>query len=80
LPSNALYLTYRASASNAVVTSRMLNKESKCSVFKKSKRCRRTTQDEAMISIKRNNKGRSKESEGDTAELNTSLPLGASKR
>jgi hypothetical protein len=43
LPSNALYLTCRASASNAVVTGRMLNEESKCSMFKKSRRCRRTT-------------------------------------
>ena len=42
LLSNALYLTCRASASNAVVTDKMLNEESKCSVFKKSRRCRRT--------------------------------------
>jgi hypothetical protein len=42
LPSDALYPTCRASASNAVVTGRMLDEESKCSVFKKSKRCRRT--------------------------------------
>jgi len=41
LPSDALYPTCRASASNAVVTSRMLD-ESKCGVFKKSRRCWRT--------------------------------------
>jgi hypothetical protein len=43
LPSNVLFLTCRASASNAVVTGRMLDEESKCGVFKKSRRCRRTT-------------------------------------
>jgi hypothetical protein len=43
LPSDALYPTCRASASNAVVTDRMLDEESKCSVFKKSRKCRRTT-------------------------------------
>jgi hypothetical protein len=43
LLSDALYPTCRASASNAVVTSKMLDEESKCSVFKKSRRCRRTT-------------------------------------
>jgi hypothetical protein len=43
LPSNALYPTCRASASNVVVTDRMLNEESKCSMFKKSRRCRHTT-------------------------------------
>jgi hypothetical protein len=43
LPSDALFLTCRASALNAVVTGRMLNEESKCGVFKKSRRCRRTT-------------------------------------
>jgi hypothetical protein len=37
-------------------------------------------QDETMVSIKRNDKGRSKEGEGDVVELNTSLLLGASKR
>ena len=36
--------------------------------------------DETMVSMERNNEGRSKEGEGDAAELNTSLPLGASKR
>jgi len=41
LPSDALYPTCRASASNAVVTGRMLD-ESKCGVFKKSRRCWRT--------------------------------------
>jgi hypothetical protein len=42
LPSDALYPTCRASTSNAVVTSKMLNEESKRSVSKKSRRCRRT--------------------------------------
>jgi hypothetical protein len=37
LPSDALYPTCGASASNAVVTGKMLDKESKCSVFKKSR-------------------------------------------
>jgi hypothetical protein len=37
-------------------------------------------QDQTMVSIERNDEGRSKEGEGDAAELNTSLPLGASKR
>jgi hypothetical protein len=41
LPSDALYPTCRASASNAVVTGKMLDK-SKCGVFKKSRRCWRT--------------------------------------
>jgi hypothetical protein len=43
LPSDALYLTCRASTLNAVVTGMMLDEESKCNVFKKSKRCKRTT-------------------------------------
>jgi hypothetical protein len=43
LPSDALYLTCRASALNTVVTGRMLDEESKRNVFKKSKRCKRTT-------------------------------------
>jgi hypothetical protein len=43
LPSDVLYPTCRANASNAVVTGKMLDEESKCSVFKKSRRCRRTT-------------------------------------
>jgi hypothetical protein len=34
--------------------------------------------DETMVSIERNDEGRSKD--GNAAELNTSLPLGASKR
>jgi hypothetical protein len=38
LLSNALYPTCRVSASNAVVTNKMLDEESKCSMFKKSKR------------------------------------------
>jgi hypothetical protein len=38
LPSDALYPTCRASASNVVATGRMLDEESKCSVFKKSKK------------------------------------------
>jgi hypothetical protein len=42
LLSDALYPTCRASASNAVVTGRMLDEESKCSVFKTSRRCKRT--------------------------------------
>jgi hypothetical protein len=37
-------------------------------------------QDQTMVSIERNDEGRSKEGKGDTAELNRSLPLGASKR
>ena len=37
-------------------------------------------QDETMVLIERNNEGRLKEGEGDAAELNTSLLLGASKR
>jgi hypothetical protein len=43
LPSDALYPTCRASALNAVVSGRMLDEESKCSVFKESRRCKRTT-------------------------------------
>jgi hypothetical protein len=39
-----------------------------------------TPQDETMVLIKRNDKGRSKEGEGKAAELNTPLPLRASKR
>ena len=42
LPSDALYPTCKASASNAVVTGRMLDEESKCDVFKTSRRCRRS--------------------------------------
>jgi hypothetical protein len=38
LPSDALYLACRASASNAAVTGKMLDEESKCIVFKKSRR------------------------------------------
>jgi hypothetical protein len=79
LPSNALYPTYRASASNAVVTSGILNEESKCSVFKRVEGVG-APQDQTMVSIERNDEGRSKEGKGDTAELNTSLPLGVSKR
>jgi len=37
-----------------------------------------SAQDETMVSIERNDEGRSKE--GDAVELNTSLSLGASKR
>jgi hypothetical protein len=40
--SNMLYLIYRASILNTVVFGRMLNEESKCSVFKESRRCCKT--------------------------------------
>jgi hypothetical protein len=37
-------------------------------------------QDQTIVSIKRNDEGTPKEGEGNAAELNTSLLLGASKR
>jgi hypothetical protein len=40
LLSNALYPTCKASVSNVVVASKMLNKKSKYGVFKTSRRCR----------------------------------------
>jgi hypothetical protein len=51
--------------------------KSQCSVFKESRRCRRTI-GETVLLMERYDEGRSKEDE--VAGLNTSLPQRASKR